>query len=403
MKLKLAILACFVGLAVSAPTMAETQLEKLQKDVDELNRKAKEWDAYQSVKKKMHKDVTSLNAKAKEWEEWKAPKTLVHMSGFADVGYTSAEGAPGSFKMGTFSPIFHFQFADSFMLESELEFDVDEEGATKASVDYMTIDWFMNDHVALLAGKFLSPLGQFRQNIHPSWINKMASAPPGFGHDQAAPNADVGLMARGGYLMKSNNSLNYSFFITNGPTLEANGGAIEKIESPGLNVDGDGKKVYGGRLGFYMPKAKLDLGVSLASGQVSVRDTAVDPITYDASRSYSVLGTDFTWRHRKLDIRGEYIHQEYGPQSTSTAPAAGKWAAWYVQAAYKFQPSNWEGALRYGQYTTPDATIDVNQINIGVNYLFASNLVAKMNYELNTNPGGATAANRWLVQMAYGF
>jgi len=403
MKLKATTLACLIALAISTPVIAQTEVEKLRKEVDELNKKAEEWEAYQSVKKKMQTDVSSLNKKAEEWEEWKAPKTLVHMSGFADVGYASAEGTPGSFSMGSFSPIFHYQFADSFMLEAELDFQLDEAGATEAGVDYMTIDWFVNDYAALIAGKFLSPLGQFRQNLHPSWINKMAAAPAGFGHDQAAPNADVGIMVRGGYLMKSSNSVNYALYVANGPTLEDDGGGgIEMIETPGLNVDGDGKKVFGGRFGFYMPKPRVDIGVSLAGGQIAVR-TSTNPFAYEAPRSYGVLGADFTWRIASLDIRGEYIQQEYGALAGSVAPAAGKWAAWYVQTAYRVPTTNWEGVLRYGSYDTPDPAKDVNQATIGVNYLFASNLVAKLNYEQNTNPGGGVAPNRLLVQMAYGF
>jgi len=84
MNIKLTSLACFIGLAVSSNIMAQTEVEKLRSEVDALNKKAQEWEAYQGIKQKMEKDVSALNDKAREWEEWKAPKTLVHLAGFAD-------------------------------------------------------------------------------------------------------------------------------------------------------------------------------------------------------------------------------------------------------------------------------------------------------------------------------
>lgn len=404
MNIKLTSLACFIGLAVSSNIMAQTEVEKLRSEVNELNKKAEEWEAYRIPKAKLQKDVSFLNEKVVEWEEWKAPKTLVHMAGFADVGYVDTQGTAGTFNLGGFSPIFHYQFADSFMLEAELEFEIDEAGKSDASVDYVTIDWFVNDYIALVAGKFLSPLGQFRQNTHPSWINKLASAPSGFGHDQAAPNADVGFMARGGYLFESNNSINYSIYIANGPVLVADGSEIDEIATGGFGKDGDGNKTFGGRFGMFFPSSKFEFGVSLATGKASVRSGSAGSYSYDASRDYNVVGTDFTWRPGRWDVRGEFIQQEYAAQSSSVSPESGKWGAWYVQTAYRFSETNWEAVVRIGEYDTPTNAKDVEQITVGANYLFATNLVGKVSYELNDNPNaGLTAANRLLLQLSYGF
>ncbi len=91
-------------------------------------------------------------------------------------------------------------------------------------------------------------------------------------------------------------------------------------------------------------------------------------------------------------------------QSLSTAPVSGNWNGWYVQTAYRFPETNWEAVACYGEYDTPIASKDVNQTTLGINYLLASNLLAKLDYEFNDNPNtGLTAANRLLVQLAYGF
>ena len=379
MRFKLSVLTCALSMAMYANAWAETDIEKLRAEVDVL------------------KDQVKSAA------EWKEPSTLVHLAGFASVGYTDTKSEPGTFNTGSFSPILHYQFNRDVMLEAELEFATDEAGNSDASIEYMTIDLFMNDYAALVVGKFLSPLGQFRQNMHPSWINKMASAPVGIGHDQAAPNAEIGAMVRGGFPL-SGIYANYAAYLGNGPVLEADAGEMEKIESPGVNKDGDGKKVGGGRFGLYFPSQKLDLGVSAATGKVAVRTLSGSTYTYDDARSYDVLGADFTWKINQLDVRGEYIKQEYGAQASSSAPDAGTWEAWYVQAAYGFGGAKWEAVLRYGEYDTPQFSKDRKQSMVGINYLFASNVVGKVDYEFNDNPNaGLMADDRLLLQLAYGF
>jgi len=379
MKFKLSALSCALTMAMCTTAWAETDIEKLRTEVD------------------------ALKQQVESAEEWKSPTTLVHLAGYADVGYTDTKSGTGSFNVGTFSPIFHYQFNESVMLEAELEFSIDETGNTDVGLDYMTIDIFMGDYAALVVGKFLSPLGQFRQNLHPSWINKMASAPVGFGHDQAAPNAEVGAMVRGGFPM-SGIYANYAAYLGNGPNLEADGTEIEKIETPGLNKDGDGKKAGGGRFGLYFPTQKLDLGISAATGKASVISGTSGAYVYDEARNYDVIGADFTWHLSTIDVRGEYVKQEYGSQASSVAVDAGTWEAWYVQAAYGFGSAKWEAVARYGEYDTPHDSQDKNQSMLGVNYLFASNVIGKVDYEFNDNPNaGQISDDRLLLQLAYGF
>ncbi len=384
MRFRLSALACALSIAAYGNAWAETDIEKLRTEVD------------------------ALKQQVESAAEWKTPTTLVHLAGFADVGYVDTKSKAGTFRTGSFSPIFHYQFNESVMLEAELEFATDEAGKSEAGIEYMTIDIFMNDYSALVVGKFLSPLGQFRQNMHPSWINKMASAPVGFGHGQAAPNAEVGAMVRGGFPM-SGIYANYAVYLGNGPALTVDDGEIE-VETPGLNKASDGSKSGGGRFGLYFPNQRLDLGVSAATGNTSERtdNSATMPevitYTYNNERSYNVIGADFIWHLNQLDVRGEYVKQDIGTASASTVPDAGVWDAWYVQAAYGFGAAKWEAVLRYSEYDTPYDSNDRKQSMVGINYLFASNVIGKVDYEFNDNPNaGLTADDRLLLQLAYGF
>lgn len=175
--------------------LLKRQVEALQSQLAEVQAALQEYASDNASKE----EVAQLRQEVAEAKEWKEPNSLIHMAGYADVGYANQENADGSFNVGTFAPIFHYQYRDIVMLESELEIEVGDEGETDVALEYLTVDHFLNDYVTLLGGKFLSPIGQFRQNLHPSWINKLASAAPGFEHDGAAPVSDVGFQARGGF------------------------------------------------------------------------------------------------------------------------------------------------------------------------------------------------------------
>ncbi len=294
------------------------------------------------------------------------------------------------------------------MLEAELELELEEDGAAETSIEYMSIDVFLNDYAVLAAGKFLSPLGQFRQNMHPSWINKMASAPIGFAHDEAAPNAEIGAQLRGGLPAMGGLNMNYALYIGNGPIFEGDDatGEIEMIETPGLGEDTEGDKITGGRLGFFVPAAAVELGLSAATGKASVHyfDSIAMMDVVEPGRDYDVVGADFSWRWRGLDMRAEYIRQEIGKDPASIAPADVEWKAAYAQLAYRIA-SRVELVARWGRYRTPHAGQNRDQTAGSINYLFSSNAMAKLTYEDNDNPndGQPEVPNRWLAQLSYGF
>lgn len=63
-----------------------------------------------------------------------------------------------------------------------------------------------------------------------------------------------------------------------------------------------------------------------------------------------------------------------------------------------------EGVIRYTDFSTPHASADQEQWTVGLNYVFTSNFIGKIAYELNDGlEGSTTDDDRWLVQMAYGF
>ncbi|HFD79029.1 MAG TPA: hypothetical protein ENK05_01390 [Gammaproteobacteria bacterium] len=408
-----AVLTALAALPAVAAADDLSQLRKtvetLQKQLQEVQKQLEEQQAQAKTEQPASRaDVEQLQKQVSEANEWREPNTLVHLAGYADVGYEKTQGNndDGSFTVGRFSPIFHFQYRDLVMLESELEFEVEDDGNTNTSLEYLTIDLFMNDYATLVAGKFLSPVGQFRQNLHPSWVNKMASAPPGFGHDGAAPVSDVGVQVRGGLPRMGGVRTNYALFVSNGPELSSEDGELEGIDAEGFNKDAEGNKVYGGRVGI-LPIPNLEIGLSGAWGEAAVSkiDGNEVDINDEGKRDYKVYDADFNYQLGSLGVRGEYVKSKVGSTSKGLAASgSANWTTWYTQAAYKFLPTKWEAVARYTDFDSAVDDRDVKQWALGINYIFTSNFIAKVNYELNDGKNNSAADdNRFLAQLAYGF
>lgn len=104
-------LAAVSTAAIAAETNVEAlsqRLEMMQKEMDELKRQIQ-----MSASKK---DVQAVRQEVAVAKEWRQPDTLIHMAGYADVGYADTESKDGSFNVGTFAPIFHYQYRDLVML-----------------------------------------------------------------------------------------------------------------------------------------------------------------------------------------------------------------------------------------------------------------------------------------------
>lgn len=389
----------------------QRQIEALQREVQALKKTVRNQDQSKEDVKKLQEKVAKVEDQQREWNS----DSIVHLAGYGSVGYTDNENAKGRFSQVQFSPIFHYMYKDLMMLESELEITNQPDGETETDLEYLALDLFMNDYATLVGGKFLSPIGQFRQNLHPGWINKLPSAPPGFGHDGAAPVSETGLEVRGGFPLGSMHA-NYAVYVANGPELTAvdeddNGTAdeIESIAAEGHTRDADGDKVWGGRFGI-LPVPGLELAVSAATGKALItktvnedEDTVSADLSAETNRDYDVLGFDFSWQWNALRTRGEYVKTRIGDAAGSGIEGA-TWETWYAQAAYKFRPTKFEGVLRYTDFDSPHPAESQKQWAVGLNYLFASNVIGKAAYEFNDGQdGSASDDDSLLLQMSYGF
>ena len=321
------------------------------------------------------------------------------LTGYGIASYTNREHTHGVFG-AQFTPIFLYRFNDTLLWESEVNFKIHSDGETETVLEYASLDWFLNDYVAFVAGKFLTPLGYFTRNLHPAWINPLPSNPIGFNGNQAMPpESEVGAQLLGALPITDTMTLNYSVFIANGPQAGVDDGMASEIQSETMNAV---NKLYGGRIGF-LPVPSLEIGVSAATSKIAFQDSTGAIV--ETSSLYHVLGVDINYHHQSWKLRAEYIQQiiPNNANSTSGTTQGGKWYAYYSQGSYRFS-SPWEAIIRYGYYSSPQADMSQHQITVGLDYWIMESAVAKVGYEYNTGQSASTANdNRLIAQLAYGF
>ena len=72
----------------------------------------------------------TANSARRSADEWRNTRAVTHLAGYAAAGYASQDNGADSFDVANFNPIFHFQYADRVLWESELEVEVEEDGST---------------------------------------------------------------------------------------------------------------------------------------------------------------------------------------------------------------------------------------------------------------------------------
>ncbi len=142
--------------------------------------------------------------------------------------------------------------------------EISHAGGSHFDLGYANVGYFVNDWFTLVAGKFLSPFGTFNERFHPSWINRLPSAPLGFGHGGSLPSYELGIQGRGG-LQWGKTKVYYALYLSNGPVLEDGNG---NPDNAGALIysnfqDNNASKAVGGRIGWLpFQNSSLEIGVS---------------------------------------------------------------------------------------------------------------------------------------------
>lgn len=307
----------------------------------------------------------------------------------------------------TFVPIFLYRATDQILFEGEPELELSSDGDTEVNLEYAQADIFIHDYVTLVGGKFLLPFGDFIQQLHPAWINKLASNPLPFREGEEGgllPFSDIGAQLRGGARLFASEGvdLDYTVFISNGPRFESDevGAGFETN-----SVDPNKGKGYGARLAIYplplaMNLGRLKLGVSTFDGK------------WDESNDlwFTSWGIDTAYQFNELEMRGEYLqsHREMmGDEGDDNREG------WYLQAAYKLARvpvphlNRLEAIVRYSgvnqrAVTDEELVPHPRQVAIGLDYWFTPSVVGKVEYDREL-PDDAENDHAIRAQVGVGF
>ncbi len=341
-------------------------------------------------------------------EEVSAKHNVV-LTGYASALYDKQDGKNGSFLLGSFNPILLFRANERVLFEGELEFSLASSGETETELEYAQMDYAVNDYLTLIAGKFLLPLGQFPEKLHPAWANKLPTLPflyTGVGelmHDDGIlPFSDIGVQGRGAaHLGQSPAVLTYSAYLVNGPTLDMDTGNLTFMNGADLNGTPSG----GGRLAVFYPWSAyhdVELGVS---GQTGTWDE-------DNNLWWSALVLDAALHLGPYtELRGEYVHTWQDTVAGGTLKPRGA----YAQIAYKLAGlqlelpliNDLEAVFRYdyldtdGSDRTPGGR--AHGYALGLNYYLTNTLLVKGAYEFISGTDKVNDRDRLTFEMTYGF
>ncbi|VAW04762.1 hypothetical protein MNBD_ALPHA05-1542 [hydrothermal vent metagenome] len=364
--------------------------------------------------------------------------TSWHMAGYADTTFiaTSAQGETNAeFTSARFNPGFHFQYKDLVLLEAELEVSVDGDGETQVELEYTQADIFLHNNATLVVGKFLSPVGQFQERLHPTWINRLSNPPAGFGHDGVQPASELGAMLRGGVSVGST-IVTYAVAVGNGPRVSHEGG----VSFEAVAGDDNSNKAVSGRIGF-LPLPYLEVGASFLVGNVTgvevteeenaddhggAEPPLIDDIGFAPSTAnVSLWGADAAYTRGPWDVRVEYLNSTRDAIATAYEGSIGvgllpklEMESWYAQIAYRLSDitnnktlQKFEPVVRYGEFSI--AGLDdlaeeaaEKRFNVGINYWIAPSIVARGVAEWRDfpdRPADASSETRYILQLAYGF
>lgn len=355
--------------------------------------------------------------------QWQEVNSNVHLTGYGFAGYSQKadDKNSGLFNLG-FNPIFHYTYEDIAMLEAELEYEIDEDGNTKTALEYATVDIFLNDYMTLIAGRFISPVGFFIQNIHPAWINKLPNKPVGFGHGGAAPSSETGVQLRGGIPL-GDMRLNYAVYAGNGPKMKNEKAAPTEepdIDQEGIaGTDQDPSKSGGGRISFQIIP-DLEIGGSFAMGKLHMLNGGS---ISGPERDLRIIGGDLNYVSSLLPglrVRGEFIRTTVSAVPDDYyVPGKINLTAYYAEVSYRTQ---WdiEPVVRFSQFNSEKGVIEDNklsprevgtekvektQIAVGINYYIRPSVIAKLAYanEKTDNHATVTKEDTVMAQLAFGF
>lgn len=284
------------------------------------------------------------------------------------------------------NPVLLVPLGDHWLIESRAEFEGQFQrppdggpygGPVNKHVDYAQVDYIANPYLTVTAGRFLTPFGIFNERLYPVWIRSLQPDPLILPINTAPSD---GAMFRGGFPLNTAANMNYALYFS--------------ATSIGLSSV-DSERHVGGRMGFFFPGPRLEVGGSWQHALQDARKNA--------------FGFHMGWQPAKapLNLRAEFARSYEG---------SGYW----IEGAYRLSQAHfWQRRMRRTEVVTrmqqffvgpigPSGeealglpALNMQEADFGVNYFLRDGMKGIFSYGRQFSPAGNF--NQWSFGLAFRF
>jgi hypothetical protein len=281
------------------------------------------------------------------------------------------------------NPVLLVPFGSHVLLESRTSFTgfFQRENQTSGpfkgkvfkSVDYAQVDWLLDSHLIISAGKYILPFGLYNERLVPVWIRNLQDSPITAAIGTRNSGAGDGIMLRGVAVQSPRYSIQYSSYFSARSD-------INQLQAA---------RTAGGDTSIYLTQPRLEIGVSYQR--------------FLQQRNINSVATYISWQPRTIPLdlkaegdfsyngRGYWIESAYRFQQLPVPQFARR-----IQTVVRMQQFF---PLHGGGNSLP--TVDNHRVDFGLNYYIRDDIRLVSSYGRSFSSQGN--ANVWNVGASYRF